>query len=76
MAVQAEVKDAKIKVTETKKEDGKKEVLVKRTVSNGLVKNNFSYATVRTETAQVGDKPLMTCHRVRPCKIWASYSGP
>ena len=55
MAVQAEVKDAKIKVTETKKEDGQKEVLVKRTVSNGLVKNNFSYATVRTETAQVGD---------------------
>ena len=57
--MQTEVKDVKINVTENKKEDGKKEVLVKRTVSNGLVKNNFSYATVRTETAQVRDKPVM-----------------
>ena len=58
MTVQSEVKDAKIKVPENKKDEGKREVLVKRTVTNGLVKNNFSYATVRTETAPVRNKPV------------------
>ena len=30
-----------------------KEGMVKVSVSNGLIKNNFSYATVRTQTVQV-----------------------
>ena len=43
---------SKLNIAEEKQEK-MKEGVVKRTIMNGLIKNNFSYATVKTETIEV-----------------------
>ena len=44
-------------VHQVKNKDG----VVKMTVSNGLMKNNFSYATVMTMSSEVGFKTRYIC---------------